>query len=37
MAGKHKNTIVKELIRKLTNKYPEISSSDIRYISIQVI
>ena len=37
MKGKHKDTIVKELLKKLKLKYPEISSSERRYISVKVI
>ena len=37
MSGKHKDTIVKELLRKLENKYTEIPASERRYIAIKVI
>lgn len=37
MKGKHKNTIVKELMKKLENKYRKLPSSEIRYIAVKVI
>jgi len=37
MKGKHKNTIAKVLLEKLKIKYPEIPSSERRFIAIKVI
>ena len=37
MKGKHKDTLMKELLIKLKNKYPEIDASDRRFISYKVI
>lgn len=37
LKGKHKDTLMKELLKKLKNKYPEIDPSDRRFISYKVI
>jgi len=37
MKGKHKDTIMKELLKKLANKYPEIDASDRRFMAYKVI
>ena len=37
MKGKHKDTIAKELLKKLNAKYPELPAGDLRFIAIQVI
>ena len=37
MKGKHKDTITKELMRKLGTKYPNLPPEKIRFITIKVI
>lgn len=37
MKGRFKDTIVKDLLKRLRTKYPKISSSEIEHIAIKVI
>lgn len=37
MKGKHKDTLMEKLLKKLKDKYPEIDVSDRRFISSKVI
>jgi len=37
MKGKHKDNLMKELLIKLKNKYPEIDASDRRFMAYKVI
>jgi len=37
MKGKHKDTVLKELLKKINKKYPELDRSDAEFVALGVI